>query len=202
MSFAELGLHSSVLRALEEGGYTTPTPIQAAAIPAALAGRDLLATAETGTGKTAAFMLPSLTRIAAPAALHPRMREPGAPRILVLAPTRELAGQVTQAVRKYGKHLRLNSVEVVGGMPYRDQLRMLDRPVDVVVATPGRLIDHVQRRRIDLSKVEVLILDEADRMLDMGFLEDVETIAQACPADRQTLLFTATLDRRMAQLAQ
>jgi superfamily II DNA/RNA helicase len=197
MSFNDLALHPLVLNALTEGGYTEPTPVQAAAIPPALAGRDILATAQTGTGKTAAFLLPSLTRIAD----LPAQRMPGAPRILVLAPTRELAAQVTQAVRKYGKFMKLTSGDIVGGMPYRDQLRMLSRPVDVIVATPGRLIDHVQRGRIDLSEVEVLILDEADRMLDMGFAEDVDFIAQACSPVRQTLLFTATIDRRMTGLA-
>ncbi|WP_142847920.1 DEAD/DEAH box helicase [Telmatospirillum sp. J64-1] len=197
MTFSELELHPQVIRALELAGYTEPSPVQAAAIPPALAGRDILATAETGTGKTAAFMLPSLTRIA-----DKGRSMPGAPRVLVLAPTRELARQVTDAVRKYGKFLRLNTVDVVGGMPYRDQIRLLSRPVDVVVATPGRLIDHVERERIDLSQVEVLILDEADRMLDMGFLDDVQAIAGACSPDRQTMLFTATLDRRMTALAQ
>jgi len=195
-TFADLGIHSKIAQALGEHGYTTPTPVQAAAIPPALAGRDILATAETGTGKTAAFMLPALTRVAelpAPAV--------AAPRILVLAPTRELASQVTQAARKYAKPLRMNIIDVVGGMPYGEQLRMLSRPVHVVVATPGRLIDHIERQRIDLGAVEVLILDEADRMLDMGFLDDVERIADACKAGRQTLLFTATLDRRMSQLA-
>ena len=197
MSFTNLGLHDLIVKALDVGGYTEPTPIQAAAIPAALAGRDILATADTGTGKTAAFMLPALNRIAA----APGVRKAGAPRVLVLAPTRELARQVTQAVRKYGKFLRLNTVDVVGGMPYREQLRMLAHPVDVIVATPGRLMDHLERGRLDLSSVEVLILDEADRMLDMGFVEDVQMIASACPPTRQTLLFTATLDRRMTQIA-
>ncbi|AWK86181.1 DEAD/DEAH box helicase [Azospirillum thermophilum] len=196
MSFSELGLHPSVLSALEALGYSEPTPVQAAAIPPALAGRDVLATAETGTGKTAAFVLPALTRIAE----LPRLGI-AAPRMLVLAPTRELAKQVTDAARNYAKGLRMNIVDVVGGMPYREQLRLLSRPVDVLVATPGRLLDHVSRRRIDLEGVEVLVLDEADRMLDMGFLDDVETIAKCCPPTRQTLLFTATLDRRMAQLA-
>ncbi|SMH56589.1 DEAD/DEAH box helicase [Azospirillum agricola] len=196
MSFSELGLHPLVLKALEAFEYTTATPVQSAAIPPALEGRDILATAETGTGKTAAFMLPALTRIAE----LPRLGV-AAPRVLVLAPTRELAKQVTDAARKYAKFMKLNIVDVVGGMPYREQLRLLSRPVDVLVATPGRLLDHVSRRRIDLEAVEVLILDEADRMLDMGFLDDVETIAKCCPPTRQTLLFTATLDRRMAGLA-
>jgi len=200
LSFAETNLHPLVLNAVLESGYTEMTPVQAAAIPPALEGRDVLATAQTGTGKTAAFLLPSLTRLAADTAIV--RRDAAAPRILVLAPTRELARQVLTAARKYGKNLRLNTVEVVGGLPYREQLRMLAKPVDIVVATPGRLIDHLDRGRLDLSKVEVLILDEADRMLDMGFLDDVEKVAAACSKERQTLLFTATLDRRMAKLAE
>ena len=200
MSFSDLALHPLVLNALIEGGYDQPTPVQAAAIPSALEGRDVLAPAQTGTGKTAAFLLPSLTRLAANP--PPARRDAATPRILVLAPTRELARQVLQSARKYGKYLRLNTVELVGGLPYREQLRMLSRPVDIVVATPGRLIDHLERQRLNLSEVEVLILDEADRMLDMGFLDDVEKIAAACARSRQTLLFTATLDRRMGKLAE
>ncbi len=173
-----------------------PTPIQAAAIPPVIAGQDLLATAETGTGKTAAFMLPALHRLAT--ALKPRQR---GPRILVLTPTRELAAQITKAARQYGKFLHLNTIEIVGGMPYRQQLQLLARPLDIVVATPGRLIDHLERRRIDLSEVELLILDEADRMLDMGFIEPVELISAACPSTRQTLLFSATLNRGVAKVA-
>jgi superfamily II DNA/RNA helicase len=198
LSFADIDLHPQILKALESEGYTTATPVQAAAIPPAVLGRDVLATAHTGTGKTAAFLLPSLNRIAG----EREPRPAGMPRILVLAPTRELARQVLQAARKYGKFLHLNSVELVGGMPYRDQLRMLSRPVDLVVATPGRLRDHMERARLDLSEVDVLILDEADRMLDMGFQEDVEAIVAACRKSRQTLLFTATLDRRMTKLAE
>jgi superfamily II DNA/RNA helicase len=197
MSFAEFALHPAVLKALDTDGYAAPTPVQAAALRPALEGRDILATAATGTGKTAAFLLPALTRIAA----APKVLPAGAPRILILAPTRELASQVTQAVRKYGRFLRVASAEIVGGMPYRDQLRDLSRPVDVVVATPGRLIDHLQRGRLDLRRIEVLVLDEADRMLDMGFAEDVDMIAHACSPGRQTMLFTATLDKRMAAVA-
>ncbi len=142
-------------------------------------------------------MLPALTRIAA----TPKSNPVGAPRVLVLAPTRELAAQVSQAVRKHGQFMRVSSADIVGGMPYRDQLRWLSKPLDVVVATPGRLIDHLQRGRLDLGRVEVLVLDEADRMLDMGFAEDVDAIARACGPNRQTLLFTATLDKRMAGVA-
>ncbi|MBN2753166.1 MAG: DEAD/DEAH box helicase [Rhodospirillaceae bacterium] len=196
MTFAEFALHPMILKAVEACGLETPTPVQEQAIPFALEGRDVLATAATGTGKTAAFLLPTLSRLVA----EPVRRGPGAPVILVLAPTRELAAQVTRAVRDFGKFIRMNSVEIVGGMPYREQLRRLSRPVEVAVATPGRLLDHIRAGRLDLSKVEALILDEADRMLDMGFSEDVAEIAAACPAERQTLLFTATMDRRMEGL--
>ncbi len=197
MSFAEFGLHPEVLKSLESEGYTTATPVQTAAIPPAMKGRDILATAATGTGKTAAFLLPALHKIAS----TPKYCPPGAPRVLVLAPTRELAMQVMEAVRKHGKFLRLNTADIVGGMPYRQQLRALSGPLDVVVATPGRLIDHLHRGRLNLENVDVLILDEADRMLDMGFAEDVDLIAKACAPSRQTMLFTATLDKRMSGLA-
>jgi superfamily II DNA/RNA helicase len=196
MTFTELGLAPALLKALAECGYETPTPIQAGAIPAALADRDLLASAQTGTGKTAAFVLPSLQRLTSRST-----RKGIGPRILVLTPTRELAKQVTDAVRVYGKHLRVRCGAILGGMPYREQLRLLSMPVDIIVATPGRLIDHLERGRIDLSRVEVLVLDEADRMLDMGFSEAVNMIADAAPAERQTLLFSATMDNNMARLA-
>jgi superfamily II DNA/RNA helicase len=195
-TFAELNLHPSILKAVTACGYTTPTPIQAQAIPLAMAGRDLMATAQTGTGKTAAFVLPALQRLTAPSTLRGR-----GPRILVLTPTRELANQVTDAIRTYGRNLRVRSGAILGGMPYREQLRLLSSPVDLIVATPGRLIDHLERKKLDLSRVEVLVLDEADRMLDMGFSEDVDRIAAAVPAGHQTLLFTATMDNTMAKLA-
>ncbi|MBV8538276.1 MAG: DEAD/DEAH box helicase [Alphaproteobacteria bacterium] len=198
MSFADFGLHPLVLKSLDSEGYATPTPVQAASIPPALDGRDILATAATGTGKTAAFLLPALSRIAAAAKSNGAV---GSPRILVLAPTRELATQVTHAVRKHGKFLALTSADIVGGMPFRAQLRQMSRPLDIVVATPGRLIDHLERGRLDLGHVEVLVLDEADRMLDMGFAEDVGRIAKACAPSRQTMLFTATLDARLSGLA-
>lgn len=197
MSFENLGLHPSILKALLEAGYTQPTPIQEQAIPAAIEGRDLMASAQTGTGKTAAFMLPSLNRIATPSESRSR-----GPRVLVLTPTRELAAQVNDAARKYGKFMRARTVSIVGGMPYPVQNKLLSQPVDILVATPGRLIDHLERGRIDFSRLEVLVLDEADRMLDMGFIEDVERIANATPASRQTLLFSATLDGSIAGLAQ
>ncbi len=198
MNFTDFALHPMILKAVEAAGLVTPTPVQEQAIPFALEGRDVLATAATGTGKTAAFLLPTLSRLLA----EPVRRGNAAPVILVLAPTRELAGQVTRAVRLFGKFIRMWAVEIVGGMPYREQLRQMARPVEVVVATPGRLLDHVRAGRLDLSKVEALIIDEADRMLDMGFSEDVAAIAGACPTDRQTLLFTATLDRGMEALAR
>ncbi len=198
MNFSDFALHPMILKAVEACGLTVPTPVQEQAIPFALEGRDVLATAATGTGKTAAFLLPTLSRLLG----EPQRRAPGAPVILILAPTRELAGQVTRATRAFGKFIRMWTVEIVGGMPYREQLRQMARPVEVVVATPGRLLDHVRAGRLDLSKVEALIIDEADRMFDMGFSEDVAAIAAACPADRQTLLFTATLDRQMETLTR
>ena len=197
MSFESFALHPLVLKALDIEGYKEATPVQAAAIPPALEGKDILATAATGTGKTAAFLLPALTRIAA----NPVNAPVGAPRVLVLAPTRELATQVSQAVRKHSQFMRISNASIVGGMPYREQLRWLSKPLDVVVATPGRLIDHLQRGRLDLGRVEVLVLDEADRMLDMGFADAIEAIVRACGPNRQTLLFTATLDKRMAGVA-
>ena len=196
MSFVNLQLSPSILKAVNECGYSTPTPIQKQAIPVALEGRDLIASAQTGTGKTAAFILPSLQRLSVP----PTGKGRG-PRVLVLTPTRELAGQVSDSARTYGKYMRVRSATILGGMPYREQLRLLSQPVDLVVATPGRLNDHLERGRIDLSRVELLILDEADRMLDMGFIEDVERIASKTPAGRQTLLFSATIDNRIEKLA-
>ena len=197
MSFENLNLNPAILKALHEAGYTQPTPIQQQAIPPVIEGRDLMASAQTGTGKTAAFMLPSLHRIAAPSESRSR-----GPRVLVLTPTRELAAQVNEAARKYGRFMRARTVSIVGGMPYPLQNKLLSQPIDILVATPGRLIDHMERGRIDFSRLEVLVLDEADRMLDMGFIEDVERIAAATPASRQTLLFSATLDGVIGSLAQ
>lgn len=197
MSFETLQLPQHILKAIASCGYTSPTPIQEKAIPLALEGKDLIASAQTGTGKTAAFILPALQRLSVPSQMTGR-----GPRILVLTPTRELANQVTDAVRNYGKFMRVNSGAILGGMPYREQLQLLSKPVDLIVATPGRLIDHLERGRINLSRLELLVLDEADRMLDMGFSEDVDKIAAAAPKNRQTLLFTATMDNAMAKLAQ
>lgn len=195
INFSDLELNPQLLKALEKSGYNQPTPIQAQAIPRALLGKDLIATAQTGTGKTAAFVLPALERLTqTPLA--------GKARILILTPTRELATQITDAIAKYGSFLRINTVSVVGGMPYPAQLRQLSRPVDVIVATPGRLIDHLERGKVDLSAVQMLVLDEADRMLDMGFIDAVKHIAASTPETRQTLLFTATMDEKLARLAR
>ena len=197
MSFESLNLAPELLRAIEESGYTTPTAIQAQAIPVVTAGHDLMASAQTGTGKTAAFMLPALNLLATPHEIKSR-----GPRILVLVPTRELATQVNEAARNYGKFIRARTVSIVGGMPYPLQNKLLSQPLDILVATPGRLLDHMERGRIDLSRLQMLILDEADRMLDMGFLPDVERICSQLTAERQTLLFSATLDGDIARVAK
>ncbi len=196
-TFATLGLAPAILKAVEDAGYTVPSPIQAQAIPEALAGHDLMASAQTGTGKTAAFILPALQRLS----VQSEVRSKG-PRVLVLTPTRELAQQVSDAANKYGKNMRVKVVSILGGMPYPLQNKLLSGFVDILVATPGRLIDHIERGRIDFSRLEMLVLDEADRMLDMGFIDDVERIAAATPATRQTLLFSATLDGVIGNLAQ
>jgi superfamily II DNA/RNA helicase len=188
-TFESLDLHPTILRAVLEAGYTNPTAVQAQAIPDALKGRDIMASAQTGTGKTAAFTSPALNLLATPHASNSR-----GPRILVLTPTRELAAQVNEAARKYGKYIRARTVSIVGGMPYPLQNKLLSQPLDILVATPGRFIDHMERGRIDLSRLQMLVLDEADRMLDMGFMPDVEKICAALPKERQTLLFSATLD--------
>lgn len=196
-TFEALGLAPALLKAVEAAGFTDPTPVQAASIPAALQGHDLMVSAQTGSGKTAAFMLPALHRLCD---LSP-MRTPGA-RVLVLTPTRELAQQVNEATRAFGSALPwLRTATLVGGMPYGLQIKSLQRRLDVVVATPGRLIDHLQSGRLDLSEIQTLVLDEADRMLDMGFIEDIEAIVARLPKERQTLLFSATLDGTVAKLA-
>jgi len=205
MSFDSLGLSPVLLRALAEQGYTAPTPIQAAAIPAALSGRDLLAGAQTGTGKTAAFALPLLERLFAANAGTP---SPSLPpngkrkaRALILTPTRELAAQVHDSLRTYAKHVRMHSTTIFGGVSMGPQMDALRRGVDVIVATPGRLIDHMERRTADLSGIEILVLDEADRMLDMGFLPAIKRILGTLPKQRQTLLFSATFADEIKQIA-
>lgn len=199
MSFQNLGLAPALLRALTEQGYTEPTPIQSAAIPPALEGRDLLAGAQTGTGKTAAFALPLLDR------LYVSARQPTqakAPRALILTPTRELAAQIQDSVRAYGKHLGARSTTVFGGVGINPQIDALRRGVDILIATPGRLIDHIQQRTVDLSRVEVLVLDEADRMLDMGFLPSIKRILGHLPRqNRITWLFSATFAPEIKALA-
>jgi len=198
MSFSELGLDPLLLKSVLASGYATATPVQQQAIPAALSGRDLLVSSHTGSGKTAAFMLPSIQRMLA----EPTVKSMG-PRVLVLTPTRELALQVEKAAMTYGKEMRrFRTACLVGGAPYGLQLKRLSQPVDVVVATPGRLIDHLERGKIDFSRLEVLVLDEADRMLDMGFIDDIKAIAARCPTERQTLLFSATLDGVVGNLAR
>ena len=202
MKFEELNLAPELLAALTTCGYTEPTPIQAQAIPHLLAGRDLIGSAQTGTGKTAAFVLPALQRLAASGTRAGAGRNGVAtPRILVLAPTRELAQQVAEQAVRYGRSLKVNTVCIYGGAPYPIQNRELARGADIIVATPGRLIDHLERGRIDLSALEVLVLDEADRMLDMGFVDDVERIALLAPKSRQTVLFSATFDGAIARLS-
>ena len=197
MSFDSLGLAPALLSSIERTGFTTPTPVQMAAIPPAMAGSDLMVSSQTGSGKTAAFMLPALNRIAQKPANKGRGVQ-----VLVLTPTRELALQVSEATATYGSNLDdLRIATVVGGMPYGAQLKALSRRVDVLVATPGRLLDHLQARRVDLSTVHTLVLEEADRMLDMGFIDDINTIVDRTPQDRQTLLFSATLDGTVAKLA-
>jgi superfamily II DNA/RNA helicase len=198
MSFAELGLAPALVSALNEAGIETPTTVQAQAIPLALQGADLMVSSQTGSGKTAAFMLPALNRMVN----HTGNGGVGV-QMLVLAPTRELAMQVADAAQVYGSKLAgLRVATVVGGVPYGAQIKALSRRVDVLVATPGRLIDHLKAGRVKLNSVHTLVLDEADRMLDMGFIEDIEAIIERTPADRQTLLFSATLDGTVAKLAE
>ncbi len=197
MSFNSLNLDSRLLRALEAGKFNTPTEIQRQAIPVVLSGQDLMASAQTGTGKTAAFVLPTLQRL-----LTPSSGRGKGPRVLVLTPTRELAMQVNDNIRQLGRFCKLTTGTVVGGMPYPPQIRLLKQPLDILVATPGRLMDHMAQGYVNFSRLEVLVLDEADRMLDMGFLDAVKAIAGAMPAERQTLLFSATLEGRILAVAK
>jgi ATP-dependent RNA helicase RhlE len=198
MSFDQLGLSADLLRAVQELGYVTPTPIQERAIPAVHDGRDLLAAAQTGTGKTAAFALPLLQRLAED---QPNPRGSRAPRLLVLVPTRELAAQVGQSFQDFGRHLNQRTILVFGGVSARPQLDALRQGVDIIVATPGRLLDHINERAVDLTKVRHLVLDEADRMLDMGFIRDIRRVLAALPPNRQNLLFSATFSEEIRTLA-
>src|SRR6201985_2661295 len=200
MNLDDLGLAEPLLRAVHEYGYTTPTPIQLQAIPVVLQGGDLLAGAQTGTGKTAGFVLPMLHRLLEGGPKKDsRGRTPV--RALILTPTRELAAQVEESVRTYGKYVPLSSAVIFGGVSMGPQLSALRRGVDILVATPGRLLDHVMQRTVDLSRVEVLVLDEADRMLDMGFIRDIRKILDLLPPRRQNLLFSATFSNEIKNLA-
>ena len=197
-SFAELDLSGRLLRALEDADYHTPTPIQAKAIPLLLDGADLLGIAQTGTGKTAAFTLPLLQNLEEDGvAARPRST-----RALILAPTRELALQISDSIKTYGRHMRVRQAVVMGGVGQRPQVEALRRGVDILIATPGRLLDLVNQRHLDLSRCEYLIIDEADRMLDMGFIRDVRKIVAMLPQERQTLLFSATMPAEVAKLAR
>ena len=225
MTFETLGLHTSLLRAIADTGYTEPTSVQQQAVPAAIAGRDLLVSSQTGSGKTAAFMLPALHKFATAADVmdvsttavktpnqerqsarsrgdRPRFQA-AKPKMLVLTPTRELALQVTTATDKYSAYSRrIKAVSILGGMPYPKQMQLLSRNPEILVATPGRLIDHMESGKIDFSELEILVLDEADRMLDMGFIDDIEKIVAATPSSRQTMLFSATLDGVVGNMAR
>ena len=199
MTFASLALADPILRAIGEAGYTSPTPIQVKAIPQVLAGRDLLAAAQTGTGKTAGFTLP-LLHILSQTHVHPH--PPGRPRCLIMTPTRELAAQVEESVKTYGKHLALTSLVMFGGVNINPQIGALKKRIDILVATPGRLLDHVGQRTLDLSGVEILVLDEADRMLDMGFIRDIRKVLALLPKKRQNLLFSATFSDEIRELTR
>ena len=221
MTFESLGLNAQIIKALADAGYTQPTPVQQQAIPAAIAGRDLLVSSQTGSGKTAAFMLPALHKMAS-APFEPQTGKtpnqqaqatrargerprftPAQPKMLVLTPTRELALQVSTATEKYGIYMRrVKAVSILGGMPYPKQMQLLSRNPEILVATPGRLIDHMESGKIDFSKLEILVLDEADRMLDMGFIDDIELIISKTPESRQTMLFSATLDGMVGNMAR
>ncbi len=199
ITFADLGLAEPLMRAIAEVGYTTPTPIQAQAIPRVLAGGDLLAAAQTGTGKTAGFTLPILHMLLEnPLAA----RQPGRPRVLILTPTRELTAQVEESVKTYGQFTKISSLVIFGGVNINPQVNALRKNVDILVATPGRLLDHCQQRNVDLSGVEVLVLDEADRMLDMGFIRDIRKILAMLPRKRQNLLFSATFSDEIRELSK
>ena len=199
-SFAELGLRPEILRAITESGYTTPTPIQAQAIPEILAGHDIMGGAQTGTGKTAGFGLPILQKLLPYANTSPSPARHHV-RALIIAPTRELAIQVEEQIKEYGKHTNLRSTCVFGGVDIRQQLAIVRAGVEILVATPGRLLDHVEQKSVNLGQVEILVLDEADRMLDMGFIPDIKRIMSLLPKKRQNLLFSATFSNEIKRLA-
>jgi len=201
MSFSSLGLSDEIIRAVTERGYTIPTPIQLESIPAILSGRDLLAGAQTGTGKTAGFTLPILHQLSDKGIKGPSSGRPPI-RTLILVPTRELAAQVEESVRDYSKYLKLSSMVMIGGINIKQQIVRLRSRVDILVATPGRLLDHVQQKNIDLSHIQILVLDEADRMLDMGFIRDIKKILTLLPRQRQNLLFSATFSDEIQLLAE
>jgi superfamily II DNA/RNA helicase len=202
MPFKKLLSHPKILQAIEESGYLVPTPIQEQAIPKILEGRDVQGSAQTGTGKTAAFILPTLERLTTSAAPLKGKRSIG-PKVLILVPTRELAMQVAKEAAKYSKHFpQIRTICIYGGAPYPIQNRELSKPYEILVATPGRLMDHMERGRVNFSQLELLILDEADRMLDMGFIDPVKKIAAKTPESRQTLMFSATFNRNVLQLAK
>lgn len=225
MTFETLGLHSCIIKALIQANYTRPTPVQEQTIPTAIAGNDLLVSSQTGSGKTAAFMLPALHKFILNPSLSPKTilnnttsrqdkrsirtyndyknSRTAQPKMLVLTPTRELALQVTTATGKYCTHIKhLKTVSILGGMPYPKQMQLLSRNPEILIATPGRLIDHMNSGKINFSKLQILVLDEADRMLDMGFIEDIEKIVAATPITRQTMLFSATLDGIVGNIAK
>lgn len=194
MTFEQLNLDQRIFNAISNCGYRNPTPIQARSIPEILSGIDLVASAQTGTGKTAAFVLPALQKICT------NKSKSKSARVLILTPTRELASQITKDIKRYGKFLRINMANLIGGSSYYHQIKDLSRPIDIIVATPGRLLDHMQRKRVDLTNIEMFILDEADRMLDMGFIDDVQDIAKEISPERQTLLFSATIDNNLSHI--
>ncbi len=197
LTFSDLALNAPLLKALTKSGYTTPTPIQAQAIPLALAGSDLLLSAQTGSGKTASFVLPILHKLSQKSPVDKHVQA------LILTPTRELALQVYDSVRRYGANIRgLFSVALVGGAPYGEQIRALKKGVQIIVATPGRLLDHINDGRVDLSNLDILVLDEADRMLDMGFSDDINAIVANAPSTRQSVLSSATWDGPVGRVAE
>src|SRR5512140_3794563 len=196
MPFKSLGLSEPLVQGILATGYTAPTEIQSQAIPAAIGGRDIIGCAQTGTGKTAAFVLPILTRLS-----HEQGSKRRLVKSLILTPTRELALQIEQSILGYGRYMHLRTLAVYGGVSIENQFSALRRGVDIIVATPGRLLDHMHRRSIDLGHVEVLVIDEADRMFDMGFINDVRKIIAAVPTERQTLLFSATMPPEVKALA-